>query len=434
MIRWMVGAARGAAWVGVALVAGLGLSACGGGSDSDSTAAQLRLLNASPGYASLDLYTDDSKRNSAVGFLAAGDYASVSSTASVDTDLKSAGASTALSSSSRSFSAGTSYTLVAYGWQGALKTAVLEENISAADSNKAKLTVSNLASDAGSLDVYLTGSDDSLDDATATASGVGGGSTVGALTISSGTYRLRVTGNGDKSDVRLDVNGLTLASTQVATLVLTPGSSGVLVHGVLAVQKGSITALANNQARVRVVNGVGSSAKLTASAAGVSLISNATSPAIGSYKLITGNSAATVGLGVNGTALASPTSAALPAGGDYTLLVWGPAASPQVTVITDDNRYPTTTTYAKLRVVHAIPDVADALTLTSDYSALISDVAQGTASAWATLMGETASQLTVASPTTNYFSSGTDGTKLTAKSLYTLYVFGPGSTALRKER
>ncbi|MBP6898598.1 MAG: DUF4397 domain-containing protein [Burkholderiaceae bacterium] len=420
--------------MGVALVAGLGLTACGGGSDSDSNTASLRLLNASPGYASLDLYTDDSKRNSAVGFLAAGDYVSVSSSDSVDTDLKAAGASTALSSSSRSFSADTSYTLIAYGWQGGLKTAVLEENLSAADSSKAKLTVLNLATDAGTLDVYLTGSDDSLDDATATASGVAGGSSAGALTLSSGTYRLRVTANGDKSDVRLDVNGLTLASTQVATLVLTPGSGGVLVHGALAVQKGSITALANSQARVRVVNGVGSSAKLTASAAGVSLISNATSPAIGSYKLISGSASAAVGFGINGTALATPTSAALTAGGDYTLLVWGPADSPQVTVVSDDNRYPTTTTYAKLRVVHALPDVADAMTLTSDYSALISDIAQGTASSWATLMGGTASQLSVASSTTSYFSSGTDGTTLTAKGLYTLYVFGPSSTVLRKER
>lgn len=84
----------------------------------------------------------------------------------------------------------------------------------------------NTAVDNGSLDVYLTGSDDALDDASATVSAVTGGSVASYSTVTSGTYRLRVTGAGDKNDLRLDVPAMTLGSTQVATLIVTPGQRG----------------------------------------------------------------------------------------------------------------------------------------------------------------------------------------------------------------
>jgi hypothetical protein len=190
--------------VTVGLAAVLGLAACGGKDSEDSGTARIRLLNASTAYASLDFYIDDSKKTSAVSYGAVGDYVSVG-TSSLSTVITSAGSSSALSTTGRTLTKDTAYTVVAYGWQGAMRTALLEEDASAADSGKAKLMVLNSAPDAGSLDIYLTGSDESLDSASAVASGVAGGGTVGYTSVSAGTYRLRITAAGDKTDLRLEI-------------------------------------------------------------------------------------------------------------------------------------------------------------------------------------------------------------------------------------
>lgn len=430
-MRWML---RAAGWL--ALAGSMALAGCGGGDADNDGAAHLRLLNASAGYASLDLYVDDAVKNSAVAYGTLGAYVDVGSTDSVSTVITANGSGTALSSSSRSVVKDISYTLVAYGWQGALKTALIEESTRAADSGKSTLTVLNLAPDAGTVDVYLTGSDEALDDATAIATGVAGGASVSGISLGVGSMRLRVTGTGDKTDLRLDVQGLPLASTQVATLILTPGSGGVLVNGLLAVQKGSVTALANPKARARVVAAVSGNGKVTATVNGSALAAAATSPSIGSYALIDGSATAPVVLGVNGVAV-SVASQAMPAGGDYTLLVWGDAAAPQTTLITDDNRLPAVTGNAKLRLVHGVAGLGVPLTLTADFSAVASQVAQGQASAWANVAASTAMRIEVSSPLSTTPLYALTDASIAAKGLYTVFMLGDSATpqaVLRKDR
>ncbi len=430
-MRWML---RAAGWL--ALAGSMALAACGGGDDDGDGAAQLRLLNASTGYAALDLYVDDTLKNSAVAYGTQGAYVDVGTTDSLGTVITSNGSGTALSSSSRSFVKNVAYTLVAYGWQGALKTALIEESSSAAASGKSALTVLNLAPDAGTVDVYVTGSDETLDDATAVATGVAGSASVSGISLGVGSFRLRVTGSGDKSDLRLDVPGLVLASTQVATLILTPGPGGVLVNGLLAVQKGSVTALANPQARARVVAAVSGNGKVTATVNGSVLASAATSPSIGAYTLIAGSATAPVVLSVNGTAL-SVAAQAMPAGGDYTLLVWGDATAPQVTLIADDNRLPTVTSNAKLRLVHGVAGLDAPLTLTADFSAVAGNVAQGQASAWAQVPASTAMRIEVSSPLSTTPLYALTDASIAAKGLYTVFMLGDSSApqaVLRKDR
>ena len=295
--------------------------------------------------------------------------------------------------------------------------------------------VLNTAPDAGTLDVYLTGSDESLDNASPVAASVAGGGTVGYTSITAGTYRLRVTAAGDKTDLRLDVGGVTLASTQVATMIITPGPSGVLVHALLELQQGAVSQFNNNLARARVVASVAGNGKVTASIGGITLLSNGTSPTIGNYgSFIASNSALQVV--VNGTPVlvSSPTVAA---GTDLTLMVWGDASAPQLTVITDDNRLPTVSTNTKLRLVHGVSGLTDPLTLTADFSVIAPSVALGSASAYGNVTGGTTLRLDVTSPlSTTALYSLSDAT-LTARSLYTLYMLGDAahpSAALRKER
>ncbi|MBQ0961673.1 DUF4397 domain-containing protein [Ideonella sp. 4Y11] len=407
------------------------LVGCGGSSSGD---ASLRLVNAS-GYDALDLYIDDERLLSSVAYGSASSYTSVSA-ATVTAALTNADSATYLLSQSRSLDTDTAYTVVAYGWQGALKSNLIADSVDAADSGKTKLTVLNTASDAGSLDVYLTAADDDLDASTPVAAAVDGGSSSSLTSVTAGTYRLRVTASEDTSDLRLDVASITLASTGVVTLVLMPGPGGVLVHAMQLVQDGAVTALLNTQARVRVVGGVASSATVSASVGGVSLLSGAPSPTIGSYKLVDAGSA-TVRVSVAGTSLTAST-ATLEAGGDYTLLVSGTVASPTVSVVEDDNRLPTSSSKYKLRLVNAMNGMASyPLTLTVDYEAVISDLAAGGVSDPVALNSNDAATLEVSSALSSTALYSLTDTALSAQGVYTVFMFGTSaapSGALRKER
>jgi hypothetical protein len=418
-----------AALLGGLLMAGLG--GCGG--NSDDSEAQVRLVNASMGYTSMDLYVDDTLTSSAIGYGQTSGYHAFTS-GSHTTSFTSNGSSTYLLTQTRSLAKDAPVTVITYGWQGSLKALALTDTETAAASGKAKLLVYNTSTDAGSVDVYLSGSADAIEDATAVAYTVAGGSAYsgGYVSVNAGTYRLRVTVAGSTTDVLLDTSGLTLSSTQVAALVITPTASGVLVNGLLVPQGGTVTALDNPQARARVVSAVSDSGVVSASLGGTPLTSGATAPAIGSYvRLSAGSLTPTVT--VNGTAM-TLSAQTVAAGGDYTLLVWGSAAAPQFSLINDDNRLPTTSTNAKLRVIHGLDSTAT-LTLTADYYPVADGVAQGTASSFATLTAATLSNLAVQSSAGTLYSD--DDVTLSAKGVYTVFMLGSSSNplhALRKER
>jgi Domain of unknown function (DUF4397) len=421
--------------LGAALAMVLLLAGCGGG-EAGNGRSSLRLLNLSNGYAALDLWVDDSRRTSAVAQGGLGDYVAVNAGEALSTVLTLPGSTTALASGSRTLAKDTAYTLLAYGWSGALKTTLLQEDVAAADGGKAKLMVMNLAPDAGTLDVYLTGADEALEGAAAVAGGVAGGASVGHFSHGAGTFRLRVTGAGAKSDLRLDLRGLVLASTEVATLLLTPGSGGVLVNAQLLVQKGQARALANTQARARLVASLSGNPVVAASVAGQALASGLISPAVGPYVLVGGQAGAPVQLAINGRAVAAPAQA-MPAGGDYTLLVWGTADAPQVGLVTDDNRLPADAGQAKVRLVNGLNGLGAGLTLTADFSALASDVALGQASQFSGINAASNIRLEVSSPLSTAPLYSVTNVALVARGLYTVFMLGDGMApvpALRRER
>ena len=426
-------------WAAMALVQGLALglallSGCGGGSEAPRDSARLRLLNASAGYAALDLAVDGGNVNSGVAFGAVGGYASVA-TSGVTTAVSSSGSVGVLSSASRSLNKDGHYTLVAYGPAGALKTQLIADDLAAPANNLTSVQVQHLAPDAGSLDVYLTGSSDALEGATPLAANLAAGSGQGASSVIAATYRLRVTGSGDKTDLRLDVQGLVLRGGQVGTLVLSQGAGGVLVHGIWLVQQGKAGAMANPQARLRVVSAVAGGASVSLTVAGTSLANASLSPNIGAYTLVTGGSAVPVLLAVNNRAVAVADQP-LSAGGDYTLLVWGDAAAPRTTWLTDDNSYPTALGNAKLRLINASSGAPVALTLKVDLSTLASAVAPGQASAFATVPASSLARLDIGSAS-NPSLKVLPGVNLAAKGVYSVVVLGDSAAldaVLRKDR
>ena len=220
--------------------------------------------------------------------------------------------------------------------------------------------------------------------------------------------------------------------------MLTSGTGGVLVQALLVPQQDNVKALSSAQARARLVASVSGNGVVTASVGSSALLVNATSPAIGSYVVVGASSSTAQALtvSVNGTPLAVPAQTLAP-GGDYTLMVWGNAAAPQWTLLTDDNRLPAVATNARLRLVHGVVGLADALTLTTDFSPVAANVAQGQASAYATVVASATMRLQVTSPRSTTPLYDQTSTPISGNQLYTVFVLGDSSapyTALRKER
>lgn len=128
------------------------LAACGGG--TDSTKAQVRLVNASTGYTALELRVDGQTRQSDV--LYGGSAAYVETTPGKTNAIYSSGSPTALLSFTPAVSAKKYYSLLAYGAAGALKHVLLDDNVDAPDTNHTLLRIVNAAPDAGALDIYIT--------------------------------------------------------------------------------------------------------------------------------------------------------------------------------------------------------------------------------------------------------------------------------------
>ena len=359
------------------------LVACGGG--ADRTKAQVRLVNASAGYAQLDLRVDDQLRQGAVAYGAAEGYFEVGPGKAAST-ISSVSSATTLLSFTPSVSEKKFYTLLAYGPAGALQYQQLDENVGAPEAGRALLRVVNAASDAGAMDVYLSGPTDDLRNVVPLQTGVAYSAAGNVATISSGTWRLRATAAGSKTDVRLDVPAILLPSKQVATLVLTPSAGGILVNALVLVQQGSITRQDTALARVRLAAAVADSGVVGARVGNTSLATIpgsgvvSASPSLDDYVLVpVGTSALSVT--VNGQALSLPPKT-LDAGRDYTFVVYGLAAAPLANWVDDDNRLPGNVGLVKLRLINALADTALPLAMTVDGRPVAGAVAAGSASAY----------------------------------------------------
>jgi hypothetical protein len=168
---------------------------------------------------------------------------------------------------------------------------------------------------------------------------------------------------------------------------------------------------------------------------GSTLATSVTSPAIGSYALVKAGSA-TPAITVNGTSLAT-SAITLAAGSDSTLMVWGPAASASLSVISDDNRLPTSSTSAKIRLIHGASVNTNPLTLTTNYTAVAENIALGAASSHTSVTAGSSNTLEVSDTTLATALYSVSDVTLSAKGVYSVFMLGSGSTVtgtLRKER
>lgn len=419
----------------VFVAAGLlaGLQACGDAGTTDRSKAQIRLVNAtgvSSGYPQLALRLNDELRQGQVAYGDSAAYAEVDDGSPTLTITTPTSASALLTAGS-SLSKGRYYTALAFGHAGAARQLLLDDNQAEPDVNKSLLRVVNAAPEGGALDIYLTGRDDELTASVPLQAGAGYGVVGGWLTVGSATWRLRVTAAGSKSDVRVDQQGLVLSSRQIATLVLTPGAGGVLVNALVLTQRGSISRQDNPQARVRLAAGLHGAGNTRLLVGGDTVASGVPSPTVGNYTR-SGVASPAVELSVANVPII-PTGVALAAGGDHTLLVFGStnlvaqqagALAPRGVWLPDNNRAPTDSALARLRLVNGLADSPGTLALSADFFSLATGVAAGAASPYADTAAGTTITLSVNGSTTSTALYEAGGQTLVAGATYSVFVVG----------
>ncbi|MDB6042467.1 MAG: hypothetical protein JWM63_1018 [Gammaproteobacteria bacterium] len=408
----------------------LTLSSCG----NSTNQAQLRVLNVSTGYPSLDLYVNDGTTSTdtselqAVPYETASDYKSLNS-ATYTVKFKVNGLTDTLATlSGEKLADQTHTTYIAFGSSGNFGDLKISEDVGDPATGNSLVTVFNTA-EAGSLDVYLTDPSASLSNASPTFSTVPSGSASSATTIQPGTYRLRVTAAGDKTDLRLDVPSITFADQKVSSLILTSTQGGMLVNAMYLPQQGTLTAYKNTQARVRAAVGIADGTTVTASIGGLAVLNNSTVGIIGSsYGQITaGSEPITLSVDGNPVTIANQT---LNAGGDYTLLVWSNANGTQTSLITDDNHVPTISTQVKLRLLNGMSALGAPITLTANFSPVAEGVAVGQASAPGQVDSGTNYELDVSDATNGASLLSKTTVTLNAGYVYTLFLSGGGTAAV----
>lgn len=408
------------------LAAGLALTAllagCGGGNDNNNSGnAQVRLLNASIGYSSLDLKNGSTAINSGVAFGSTGSYTAVATDVS-SVQVLAAGTTSQLATPTLSgIEKDKNYTIIAFGDTGAANSIVLSETQAApTTAGKASVLVMNLAAGAGTVDVYMTkaGNDD-ITNVSPDVQVLTAGRTDTYREVDATTYRLRVTATGKKNDdLRLDVPGLALEAGKVYVLMLVSAPGSSMVNALLMPYQGSVTRLDNGIARARVVSGLPRTNSATAAINGNTLLNNVGSPVVSAYTNVTITGGANLTWAIDG--VAQPAQAlSLQRSKTYSVLLWGGNGTPTVSTLEEDTALPAVGN-AKLRVLNGVQGLGP-VSVQVNLSQVLSNVGGGQQAS--TTITNTTDELSFtvrAGATTIY----TVSRKLVSGGIYTIYLTG----------
>jgi hypothetical protein len=408
------------------------LHGCG---NDDANQGEVRIVNATTEYSSLDLYTLDSSGSDdlVVSGTAAGTASAYTGVdkGSYTFDIKSGTGAGNATSTTGTVSKTDHYSIVTSLTGGKAQATFLSDEETNPASGNAKLRIFNAASgEVPSVDVYL--STNACNALTVTDTPFAAAVTTlqpsySQVTASaSGTsWNVCVFAAGDTSTLLLDIPALTLKNQEIATLILTHTAGGVLLNAAVLDQQGAYTAYANSIARVRVVADAANTASVTVTINGVTLTSAAPSPSVGDYTTVAvGALAPTITIGA-GTASGFTLPAAV-AGNDYTLLVSGTAGAPAATLISDTNTPSTSTTLTvRTRVINGLNGTNGSVSATVD-GKLIGTAAFAAASNYTNILPSTGTS-TVHATTTGTNPADLLNQTFSAGNVYTIFVYGDAS-------
>jgi hypothetical protein len=421
--------------IAIGLTLSVLLQACGGGGDSTGNGS-VRLINATLSHPSLDLLVNAAVVVPATAQQSASAYVAPAA-GSLTLQVNDAGSSTSLALASAVIVKDYHYSVLAYESGGAVRLAVISEDIAAPAAGSAQMHVFDAAGSAGALDVYVTDAATDLAAVSSPSFSVNATSfaqSSGLVTFAPGTYRVRVTGAGNKADLRLDMASVTLADQQVGTVLLTPTAGAGLVNGGWLLQQSTFTANRNTSARVRLAAAVSGGASVAASAGGTSIAGAAAAPSIGAYTVVP--AAGALAVTVNGTAV-NTAALSFAEGTDVTLLVYGSPTAATATAIVDDNFLPATSTNLKMRLLNGVTGNAVALTLLADFAVVANAIAPGQASPATLVAGNSTMRVEVTSAASQQSLFLQTALNIPGGGVYTLFMLGDAAApvgVLRKDR
>lgn len=221
----------------------LALAGCGGALGSE---ANVRFINATVDDTQADFYLSGSQE---VSKLANG--GAITSWRTMDAEstqfaLYNGGGSSAQLTETRTLDEDSYTSVLAYGsLANSLKFRFFAETNSSADSGSVKLRLFQAAENLTGLDLYVTNTT-SLSGLSPTATVSAYGELSDFATLTSGTYRIRITSKNDQSNVVFDyATQVNLSSTSVHTLVVVPRASGSYPNVSALQEKGDSALLAN---------------------------------------------------------------------------------------------------------------------------------------------------------------------------------------------
>ncbi len=308
--------------------------------------ATVRLVNATQSFSSLDAFVDDASIATQLKIGQASNFTEVSS-GSRTIKARNTGGATDLVEQSQSLNGDGHYSIIALGGEGQINFAVYKEDESEPNSGYAKFRVFNAFTFGDGVDVYLTNANADLATESPIFSNIAMQSTATFRSVVPGTYRLRVTTAGDRSEIRLDVAQLAVTEKSIYTYVLVPTRSGTIADGLLLQQKGSAAGNVNTTARVKFVNGYSPTATVQPTINGQKTGGSIGGYGISSYVLVK-EGAQTIGFIAGGQSYV--TSLSIAAGTDMTVALT--PSGPNTSVIsTLDNNFPVSVTgKAKMRL------------------------------------------------------------------------------------
>ncbi len=403
------------------------LCACGGGS-LKSEESHLRLVNATSEFPSLELVANRSVAITGVASYSSSDYASLDHD-NYTLDLRTSGSSSSLVTTSTALARKDHQTVVAYTSGGTLSTAVLSDQEGDPSNGNAKVRIFNTATaDIGAVDVYLvSGTCASLASSGAAAfaanlSGLQSGYT--QITASATPVHVCVTSPGDKTDLRLDIPGLTLSDKRIVTIVLVRTAGGFLLNGLLLDQQSALTPALNALARVRVAASLSPATPVSVDVNSTVVAAGLTTPNVGPYQVV---SAGTLALKINGVAYTPATPLSAAAGSDVTLLLTG--ATPTVTLLNDDNTVSASSARpVKLRLVNGLNGSTGTATLTID-NALVGNGAASPGASSYSLLPASAALARVEARTGVVQLYLANNLTLTSGRVYSLFLLGDATSA-----
>jgi hypothetical protein len=320
--------------------------------------------------------------------------------------------------------------LLIFGHRSSMSTVLLVDDTTAPSSGKARVRFVGLASDVGSVDVYIT--QGTISSGPAFVSGVLSGVVTAAGEVSGGAYQIIVTTAGTQDVLFQTSAPFSFQAGNNYTLAITPSLGGKLVSAMVIEPgtSGAVTLLSNPISRVKAVNAIADSSGVNFKADGNVILTAVPFTGISSYVNSAGGShtLAIEASNVPGTNIAT-LATTLDSARDYTLLASGSMASPRLTLLTDDNSPPSAGN-VKIRFVNAVANSnVDALV---NFASQVQGIAPDTASTYFTVGANTNYTITFTTPGGVNVIATLTGVQLDAGNVYTVYVFGTTSSAQAK--